>query len=650
MNRKWILIGMALALCIAQAGLGKDKGKDPGPPPAPTPPDPTLVAHWQLDETAGDEAIDESPGKQHGKLKGAPEWTKGKKGGALKFDGKKDYIAITKAFYKRTGIPAMTVAAWIRTSNPNEQVIASFDGNEYWQLGINGTIAKNGQVAWSVMTDAGPLNLGGRTRVDDGKWHHVAGVFENGRSTIYVDGIADGTMVTGHTFGTGKRRYGFLGVGSKADDYDGTKAAGTYFAGDMDDVRIYSRALPENEIAQLAFFGPANDDCQFAEPVTEVTNLPFDTTQASADGQGFCIRSANLWYVYAPSATGVATVSLLGSQYDTMLAAYRGAECNPGLDRIIGCNDDFNGLQSQLTFDVVGGEAYLIEIGGWSTNTGQGVLTISLEATAMPGADLGDAPDSSTKQMTAYPDTGQGTVKANFPTVFNDPDGRPRGPIHLSPLSVAHLGAAVSLEEEANTGADEDAVNNIRRDQDKADQDGDDDGLVLPLVLPDGEFTDFDYIVSVIQPGQNLWVNVWFDWNRDGDWDDDSVTNPEMVAGDHNYVSEWAVQNQFLYDLPIGTHEVTTPAFRAWHRPKGPEKIWMRITLSEKPWKGGASPGVLGNGGSGPADGYEIGETEDYLIVPETACSLCQDFNNDGKINFDDLIALIYKWLDCCGS
>lgn len=651
MNTKWILTCMISALCLAQAGMGKEKDPVAGDGHAN---DPTLVAWWPLDETSGDSANDVSPGKQQGQLKGGPAWTRGYKGGALKFDGKDDYIAITKAFFKRTGLPAVTVAAWIRTSSLNNQVIASFDRNEYWGLEVNGTFAKSGQAGWSVMTDAGQINLASRTRVNDGQWHHVAGVFDNGLATIYVDGVTDATKTTGKSCGTGNRRYGFLGVGSLADQYDGMKVAGSYFAGDMDDVQIYSRALTSREIEQLSFFGPANDSCQWAQPVTEVTNLAFDTTQASADGQGLCMHSPNLWYVYAPSGTGVATVSLLGSRYDTMLSIYRGAECSPGPDRLIGCNDDFSGLQSQLTFDATGGELYLVEVGGWDRATGQGVLTISLQvATIRPVSDLGDAPDSSanlTRRMTAYPDSGHGVVLGHFPTVYDDGAGQPHGPLHLAPRAVARLGPAVSLENEANKGVDEDTVNNINPSQDKADQDGADDGVVLPLKLPHGEFASFDYIVTVTQPVQTAWVNVWFDWNRDGDWDDDSTSNPEMTTDDQDYVSEWAVQNQFLYDLPVGTHHITTPAFRAWHPAIGPQKVWMRITLSEKPWKGGDYPGVLGNGGSGPAGGYAIGETEDYLIVPDTSspCLFCQDLNKDGKLNFDDLIALIYKWLGEC--
>jgi hypothetical protein len=335
-----------------------------------------------------------------------------------------------------------------------------------------------------------------------------------------------------------------------------------------------------------------------------------------------------------------------------MLGVYEGPACDPGRDRLLGCNDDFCGLQSQLTLEVSSSQEYLIEVGGFDRRVGEGVMTILCEGAAPAEFDLGDTPDSSndgSTRMTAYTGGGTGAVQAHFPTVFDDRDGRSRGPLHMQPLAVAHLGDAVSLEFEADKGPDQDGVNNIEPARDRADQDGADDGLILPVVMPQCDWTSFDYLVNVIEPGQDLWVNVWCDWNRDGDWDDDSTTDPEMVCGDRP-VSEWAVQNQYLFGLPAGVHQISVPAFLAWHPEKGPEEIWVRITLSGQPWKGGEHAGTLGNGGSGPADGYEIGETEDYLISPEVTCPLCEDFNEDGKVDFDDLISLIYKWLDCCSQ
>ncbi len=613
--------------------------------------DPDFVGWWKLDETSGTVASDSSGRNFRGILRNGPSWIEGIDGGALEFDGRDDYVAISNVYYGRLANPEVTVALWLRTENENDQILFSFDRNEYWRLEINGTVAEAGRIGWDLMTDAGQADLAGQTRIDDGQWHHVASVFDNGAILIYVDGKVDASMRLGTTFGTGNPRFGFLGVGSEATAFDGEKAPENYFQGALDDVRLYTRALTAAEIGELlARPGQDNDNCSDAKPVGDVVDLPFDTTQATHDGQGIVMRSPNLWYRYSPAGTGVATVSLCGSEFDTMVAVYRGTECFPGPDRLIAANDDACGLQSEVTFDTVAGQGYLIEVGGYGQAVGQGVLTLSCEAVANGEFDLGDAPDSGgdrDARMTAYVSVAQGTIDAHFPTVANDTSGRPSGPLHIDPLSVAHLGEAVTLENEADRGPDEDQVNNIDPTRDKADQDGGDDGVIFPIVMPQRGWSSFDYLVNVVEPGTDLWVNVWCDFNRDGDWDDDSTTAPEMGDGQRS-VSEWAVRNQYLFNLPVGLHQISTPAFMAWHPEKGPEEMWMRITLSEQPWKGGENPGVMGNAGSGPADGYAIGETEDYKFVPEPECVLCQDLNGDGKIDFDDLIELMYDWIDNC--
>ncbi len=625
----------ATALCLAQVSPGAE---------------PQLVGWWKLDETSGTIASDSSGNNVRGVLRGGPTWTTGIDGGALAFDGRDDYVAIANVYYGRIGNTEVTVATWVRTGNENDQIIFSFDRSDYWRLEINGAAADAGHIGWGVATDAGVADLASRTRVDDGQWHHIAAVFDHGGMMIYIDGRADASTRAGSTFGSGVPRFGFLGVGSEADTFDGAKSPENYFEGALDDVHLYTRALTPAEIAELASSGVNNDDCQYALPVGEVTNLPFDTRQATPDGLGVVMSSPNLWYRYTPSCTGVATVSLCGSEYDTMLAVYRGAACPPSGKDLIAANDDFCRLQSQVTLDVAAGQSYLIEVGGYGTATGQGVLTTACEASAAAEFDVGDAPDSDglrETRMTAYVGGASGVVDAHFPTLFSDADGRPIGPVHLHPLAVAHLGETVSLEIEADTGPDEDGVNNIEPAADRADQDRGDDGVIFPIAMPQCGWASFDYLVNVIDPNQDLWVNVWIDFNRDGDWDDDTSTDPEMGDGERN-VSEWAVRNQLLFGLSAGLHQISAPAFTSWHPEKGPEEVWMRITLSEKPFKGGENPGVRGNAGSGPAAGFEIGETEDYFFVPESDCILCRDLNGDGKVDFDDLIELMYTWLDSC--
>ncbi|MGD0596520.1 MAG: MopE-related protein [Sedimentisphaerales bacterium] len=119
-----------------------------------------------------------------------------------------------------------------------------------------------------------------------------------------------------------------------------------------------------------------NDNCANAEPVGNVTNLPFDTTTATADGPGGCMSSADIWYCYTATCNETVTVSLCGSSYDTKVAVYNGCSCNPFGERLV-CNDDYCGLQSYVTFPAVEGNSYLIQVGGYASNTGLGVLSIS---------------------------------------------------------------------------------------------------------------------------------------------------------------------------------------------------------------------------------------------------------------------------------
>jgi hypothetical protein len=393
---------------------------------------------------------------------------------------------------------------------------------------------------------------------------------------------------------------------------------------------------------------PSNDECDNAEAIGDVADLVFDTTVATFDGPGLCMGSSNIWYCYTASCTGDVTVSLIGSSYDTMLAVYNGCACDLTSDDMIECDDDSGGnYTSVITFAAVAGNKYLIEIGGYAFETGQGVLNVICEGVAPQKPDLGDAPDSTNNAgvvMHAYPSQGllPVLVQANFPTVFNDGSGTgPYGPVHLNPLAVAFLGEKISHEVEADIGPDQDGLNNIDPAADTADQDKKDDGVVFPLNLPHCQWATFDYIVNVVTPGTDLWVNVWCDWNRDGDWDD-------TLGCTRGPAPEWAVQNQLLFNLPAGLNQITTPAFLSSHPQEGAKDIWMRITLSEQPWKGGSNPGEAGNGGSGPQSKYEIGETEDYYFVPDVSHTICEDLNGDGVVDIIDLVEFVNEWFETC--
>ena len=77
----------------------------------------------------------------------------------------------------------------------------------------------------------------------DGRWHHMAMTFTGGTDDtlrLYVDGepSAERTQAAGSFDVDG------WSVGSKYDGAD-------YFGGSMDDVRMYVRALDEDDVAEL---------------------------------------------------------------------------------------------------------------------------------------------------------------------------------------------------------------------------------------------------------------------------------------------------------------------------------------------------------------------------------------------------------------
>lgn len=173
---------------------------------------------------------------------------------ALRFSSLGQAVALP-SHYKKSGHGAVSVSAWVNTVHGGDQVIVSYDRNQFWQLGIDGESAGPGQIGFGVRTNAGVQDIASVSTIDDGAWHHVLAVFDgsNERMEIFIDGVSDNSIsVTGSTsFGTGTPRYGYLGVGSKASGFGGTTGSSSWFQGDLDDVRVYSRAITPGGVTSI---------------------------------------------------------------------------------------------------------------------------------------------------------------------------------------------------------------------------------------------------------------------------------------------------------------------------------------------------------------------------------------------------------------
>jgi hypothetical protein len=193
-----------------------------------------LVAHYTFEGNTNDVV-----GGQNGTAAGTPVYATGKIGQAIELDGVDDSVdcGAGAVFNISTNI---TVACWIKVWQFDKtwQAIVT-KGDSSWRLHRSGT---SNNIAWGT-TGLTPLDLTGSANVNDGQWHHVAGVYNGTQKRLYVDGNLD---VWADSTGTISSNTFNVNIGENAE------ATGRFWTGLIDDLRIYSRALSQAEIASLA--------------------------------------------------------------------------------------------------------------------------------------------------------------------------------------------------------------------------------------------------------------------------------------------------------------------------------------------------------------------------------------------------------------
>ncbi len=149
------------------------------------------------------------------------------------------------------------------------------------------------------------------------------------------------------------------------------------------------------DLAAACPLSPFNDDCLGGFPVMDGFNGPFNT---AGSGNSFFMTMGpcgpafrDVWLVYTPACTGVATISLCPpgiATFDAILEVFSGS-CAALTS--LACNDDSCGTAPQVSVAVTQGATYRIRVGGFSGATGTFVLNIGC-APPLPTTDYSDAP------------------------------------------------------------------------------------------------------------------------------------------------------------------------------------------------------------------------------------------------------------------
>ena len=191
-----------------------------------------LVGLWGFDEGSGTAVFDYSGYGHHGTAANAA-WTAGKNGEALTFNGVNSAVTVTNdAHFNLTH--SITITAWIKYSSYNAGTIVG-KMSPGWDLALN----SSDQISFTWGTTSASQEY----ILSPNAWHHIAATADSGfRDFIYLDGAE-------------VLRYGGAPQVAPTNLNDLIIGSGFFgsWAGSIDEVRVYNRALSANEIAMDAY-------------------------------------------------------------------------------------------------------------------------------------------------------------------------------------------------------------------------------------------------------------------------------------------------------------------------------------------------------------------------------------------------------------
>ena len=204
-----------------------------------------LVAWWKLDEVKDGNVVDSSGNGLHGKIVGdAKIVADSERGNVLKIGGAGFVDCGNNPAFDITG--SITVTAWIRTNLDTAYSAIITKGDSAWRLHMysNSNMAKFEHSGLETGGDSFKrwAGLAGQADVNDGTWHHLAGVYDGKKLYLYVDGKLDASMAA---WGNGDKNNYPVYIGENSE------ILGREWNGLIDDVRIYSYALSQEEVAAI---------------------------------------------------------------------------------------------------------------------------------------------------------------------------------------------------------------------------------------------------------------------------------------------------------------------------------------------------------------------------------------------------------------
>ncbi len=272
-----------------------------------------LIAYWSFDDGT---ATDNTGNGHDGNILGDPSVVQGKYGNAFEFgEGKYIEIPVSSLLKDFTAGPH-TYSCWIKPTNyiDNECYILEA---AYPELGANLGDQRGIRFEWGRdlptfkwVTDNGSYRVRASTACLPNVWHHIVGVYDENFGYIYIDGKKENSEDS-------------QGIPQQISNFfiAATDGGKNPFHGVIDEIRLFNRALSEEEILNLynyndqslpvtlhSFTAKGEDDKIIIEWITEseINNLGFEIYRSLAKDSGYVKLSS---YKFNPGLQGAGSSS-----------------------------------------------------------------------------------------------------------------------------------------------------------------------------------------------------------------------------------------------------------------------------------------------------------------------------------------------------
>jgi hypothetical protein len=195
-----------------------------------------LVSRWSGDDVALD-----ATGTNNGILANGAAYAAGRIGKAFSFDGIDDYVQIG-AQSSLVFTNAFSVEGWIYPTAFKTSVFFNKEGEYEVGLTSAGTLwyaVANSQPGWNLIDTGYALQLN--------EWHHIAFTYDAATISIYADGAPIYSLAGSGVIGDVQAASNDFRIGGRQNNAN-------YFAGRIDELTVYGRALSADEVRVISSF------------------------------------------------------------------------------------------------------------------------------------------------------------------------------------------------------------------------------------------------------------------------------------------------------------------------------------------------------------------------------------------------------------